>query len=121
MTDSHDQLPDPECAPLIKKPAGGTPPLVTTVQGILEWCARVKADEDLAIDVERASSYRYSAKAYLVQIKTEAAGILLLDPLACQLPGTFTDIIRGFFTPRGRTFPHSPCSGLNRSHFSTPR
>ena len=46
MTDSHDQLPDPECAPLIKKPAGGTPPLVTTVQGILEWCARVKADED---------------------------------------------------------------------------
>ncbi|MDU1465250.1 MAG: ribonuclease D, partial [Dermabacter sp.] len=87
MTDSHDQLPDPECAPLIKKPAGGTPPLVTTVQGILEWCARVKADEDLAIDVERASSYRYSAKAYLVQIKTEAAGILLLDPLACQLPG----------------------------------
>ena len=93
MTDSHDQLPDPECAPLIKKPAGGTPPLVTTVQGILEWCARVKADEDLAIDVERASSYRYSAKAYLVQIKTEAAGILLLDPLACQLPGTFTDIM----------------------------
>ena len=93
MTDSHDQLPDPECAPLIKKPAGGTPPLVTTIQGILEWCSRVKADEDLAIDVERASSYRYSAKAYLVQIKTEAAGILLLDPLACQLPGTFTDIM----------------------------
>ncbi|MCT1867667.1 HRDC domain-containing protein [Dermabacter sp. p3-SID358] len=91
MTDAH--VPEAEPAPLIEKPAGGTPDLVTNIQGILDWCARVESHEDLAIDVERASSYRYSAKAYLVQIKTQSAGILLLDPLACQLPGTFTDIM----------------------------
>ncbi len=93
MTASHDQVQETDPAPLIQKPAGGTPTLVTNVQGILEWCARVQEGEDLAIDVERASSYRYSSKAYLVQIKTESAGILLLDPLACKLPGTFTDIM----------------------------
>lgn len=93
MTDANAQATETASAPLIKKPAGGTPALVATIQGILEWCERVESGEDLAIDVERASSYRYSAKAYLVQIKTEAAGILLLDPLACQLPGTFTDIM----------------------------
>lgn len=74
--------------PLVREPAGGTPDLVSTVQGVLEWCARVREGEALALDVERASSFRYSARAYLVQVKTESAGILLLDPLAFRLPET---------------------------------
>ena len=37
----------------------------------------------MAVDAERASGYRYSARAYLVQIRREGAGTLLIDPIAC--------------------------------------
>lgn len=75
--------------PLVRQPEGGTPDLVSTVQGVLQWCAKVREGETLALDVERASSFRYSARAYLVQVKTESAGILMVDPLAFRLPETF--------------------------------
>lgn len=35
-----------------------------------------------AVDVERASGFRYSQRAYLVQIWREGAGVLLIDPPA---------------------------------------
>lgn len=79
--------------PLTTRPAGGTPPLTTSIQGVLEWCQKVAPGEGLAIDVERASSYRYSSRAYLIQVKSSSAGILLLDPLAFQLPQTFRDTL----------------------------
>lgn len=35
----------------------------------------------VAIDAERASGYRYSGRAYLVQIRREGAGTFLIDPI----------------------------------------
>jgi ribonuclease D len=35
----------------------------------------------VAIDAERASGYRYSARAYLVQLRREGAGSALVDPI----------------------------------------
>ena len=35
----------------------------------------------VAIDAERASGYRYSARAYLVQLRREGAGSALIDPI----------------------------------------
>jgi ribonuclease D len=35
----------------------------------------------VAIDAERASGYRYSARAYLIQLRREGAGTALVDPL----------------------------------------
>ena len=35
----------------------------------------------VAIDAERASGYRYSARAYLVQLRREGSGTALVDPL----------------------------------------
>jgi ribonuclease D len=35
----------------------------------------------VAVDAERASGYRYSARAYLVQLRREGAGTALVDPL----------------------------------------
>ncbi len=35
----------------------------------------------VAIDAERASGYRYSARAYLVQLRREGAGTALIDPI----------------------------------------
>ena len=36
----------------------------------------------MAIDAERASGYRYSARAYLVQLRREGSGTALVDPIA---------------------------------------
>ena len=36
----------------------------------------------MAIDAERASGYRYSARAYLIQLRREGAGTALVDPIA---------------------------------------
>lgn len=36
----------------------------------------------IAVDTERASGYRYSQRAYLVQVRREGAGTFLVDPVA---------------------------------------
>jgi ribonuclease D len=37
----------------------------------------------VAVDAERASGYRYSQRAYLVQLRRAGAGTALIDPIAC--------------------------------------
>ncbi|MEP6852179.1 MAG: HRDC domain-containing protein [bacterium] len=39
----------------------------------------------LAVDAERASGYRYSQRAYLIQLARAGAGIVLIDPIAVPL------------------------------------
>jgi ribonuclease D len=36
----------------------------------------------VAVDAERASGYRYSSRAYLIQLRREGAGTVLVDPIA---------------------------------------
>jgi ribonuclease D len=38
----------------------------------------------VGLDAERASGYRYSARAYLVQLRREGAGTALVDPIAFE-------------------------------------
>ncbi|CAM4020579.1 HRDC domain-containing protein [Kibdelosporangium persicum] len=44
--------------------------------------ALAAGDGPVAIDTERASGYRYSQRAYLVQLRREGAGTYLVDPVA---------------------------------------
>jgi ribonuclease D len=37
----------------------------------------------VAVDAERASGYRYGQRAYLVQLRREGAGTVLIDPIGC--------------------------------------
>ncbi len=37
----------------------------------------------VAVDAERASGYRYSGRAYLVQLRRAGSGSALIDPIAC--------------------------------------
>jgi ribonuclease D len=37
----------------------------------------------VAVDAERASGYRYSQRAYLIQLKREGGSIILIDPIKC--------------------------------------
>lgn len=77
--------------PRLSGPRDGLPEVIDRIQPLLAWCERAAGvpAEPVAVDVERASSYRYSHKAYLVQLRTEAAGTALVDPTAFTLPETF--------------------------------
>lgn len=68
--------------PLLE-PAAGTPELVDTIEEFnhaLEELSR--GSGPFAVDAERASGYRYSHRAYLIQIKRTGGGLHLIDPIA---------------------------------------
>jgi ribonuclease D len=59
------------------------PPVVDTPELLQETCERIAAGTGpIALDAERASGYRYSQRAYLVQIRREGSGTHLVDPTA---------------------------------------
>ncbi|MFI6819595.1 ribonuclease D [Micromonospora sp. NPDC050187] len=63
-------------------PREGTPAPVATSAALAEVVARFAAGTGpVAIDAERASGYRYSQRAYLVQLRRGGAGTVLIDPL----------------------------------------
>lgn len=59
------------------------PPVVDTESALAESCARIaEGTGPLALDAERASGYRYSQRAYLIQVRREGSGTHLIDPIA---------------------------------------
>ena len=69
--------------PLLE-PRGGIPPVTETPDALAEVIARFAAGSGpVAVDAERASGYRYSQRAYLVQLRRGGAGTALIDPIAC--------------------------------------
>jgi ribonuclease D len=63
-------------------PSEGTPAPVATPSELGEVVARFAAGTGpVALDAERASGYRYSQRAYLVQLRRAGAGTALIDPL----------------------------------------
>lgn len=72
-----------DAVPLLT-PQGGVPPVVETASALADVVARMAAGTGpVAVDAERASGYRYSQRAYLVQLRREGAGTALVDPLCC--------------------------------------
>jgi len=58
-------------------------PVVDTDDALARACAEIALGEGpIALDAERASGYRYSQRAYLVQIRREGSGTWLVDPTA---------------------------------------
>ncbi|MDT4989432.1 MAG: ribonuclease, partial [Micromonosporaceae bacterium] len=69
-------------AVLLTAPRDGTPPPVTTAAELTEVARRFAAGTGpVAVDAERASGYRYSQRAYLIQLRREGAGTVLIDPI----------------------------------------
>jgi ribonuclease D len=63
-------------------PRDGIPAPVETSDRLTEVVARFAAGSGpVAIDAERASGYRYSQRAYLVQLRRAGSGTALIDPL----------------------------------------
>ncbi|HWF83028.1 MAG TPA: ribonuclease D [Streptosporangiaceae bacterium] len=69
--------------PLLE-PKDGLPPLVSTAEALAEATSRLEAGTGpVAVDAERASGFRYGHRAFLVQLRREGAGTVLIDPVAC--------------------------------------
>lgn len=70
-------------APAPYEPRGGVPPVLTDPADVAAYAKALAAGSGpLALDAERASGYRYSQRAYLVQLRRAGAGTALIDPIA---------------------------------------
>jgi len=107
MTDDHtpndaeeqsaeDQGADaPESRPLLTL-REGLPPVIDRGRGLAAACAAIGAGTGpVAIDAERASGYRYSSRAYLIQLRREGSGTWLIDPIAFDTLAPLADALAG--------------------------
>lgn len=68
------------------QPAGGTPDVIDSLPAFNQALAELKGGTGpFAVDAERASGYRFSHRAYLIQIKRNNGGLHLIDPLPFSL------------------------------------
>lgn len=76
------EVPDsPPAPPLrLREPL---PEVIATPEALAAYVAKVAAGSGpVGLDAERASGYRYSQRAYLVQVRRGGAGTALIDPIA---------------------------------------
>ncbi|MEP6597990.1 MAG: ribonuclease D [Actinomycetota bacterium] len=67
---------------LMHEPVDGVPDPVTTTAALSQAARELAAGSGpVAVDAERASGYRYSQRAYLVQLRRAGAGTVLVDPV----------------------------------------
>ena len=81
---------------LLLEPREGVPAVVEDEIALKSAIAALRAgDGPVAIDVERASGYRYRPRAYLLQLRRVGAGTTLIDPIACSELTDLADAIAG--------------------------
>ncbi|GAA1838107.1 ribonuclease D [Microlunatus capsulatus] len=81
-----EAVPEPE-VPLLTEPADGVPEVVSTPEALEATIAALVAGTGpLAVDAERAHGFRYSQRAYLIQLRRAGAGTHLVDPIAFGTP-----------------------------------
>ena len=91
-----DADPVPPAVPLLREPADGVPEPLTTQAELDDLIERMRTGTGpLAVDAERASGYRYSQRAYLVQLRRAGVGTVLIDPIALPSLGHLNEAIGG--------------------------
>ncbi|HHW50574.1 MAG TPA: ribonuclease D [Pseudoclavibacter sp.] len=82
--------------PVLDTPRGGMPPIVDTPHALDETLTRLREGSGpIGIDTERASGFRYSQRAYLVQLYREDAGTFIVDPVAFDGLSPIAEATRG--------------------------
>lgn len=67
---------------MLTAPQDGTPEPVATPAELADAVGRLaEGSGPVAVDAERASGYRYTHRAYLVQLRRAGTGTILIDPL----------------------------------------
>ncbi|MGJ3509542.1 HRDC domain-containing protein [Enemella sp. A6] len=88
-TDPPDEL------PVLRAPADGVPEVIDSPTGLDEVAHRIsETSGPVALDAERAHGFRYTTRAYLVQLRREGVGTRLIDPIgvARQRPRPGSDL-----------------------------
>ena len=72
---------EPTVVPL-EHPVDGVPPVLSLPEEFADAARRIAEGEGpIALDTERASGFRYSNRAYLIQIRRRGSGSFLVDPI----------------------------------------
>lgn len=80
--DNPEEVQGPEYI-LVDHPGEGIPEVIDTDLALAQAIAAItKGTGPLALDAERASGFRYSGRAYLIQVRRASAGTFLIDPTA---------------------------------------
>ncbi len=96
--EAENLIPESTAEPLLS-PRNGVPELVTSNEGLAAVIAELKAGSGpIAIDAERASGYKYSQRAYLIQIFRRGGGLHLIDPIAANSPDLWRELSDSFPT-----------------------
>lgn len=83
MTDQPTTAVAVSDAPLLTTPADGTPEVEETAERLAETLAALRSGTGpIAVDAERAHGFRYTQRAYLIQLRRAGAGTHLIDPTA---------------------------------------
>ncbi|MGI8458843.1 MAG: HRDC domain-containing protein [Propionibacteriaceae bacterium] len=86
------EVPAPEI-PLLTSPAEGVPPVVEDAAALAEVVRAMTAGHGpVAVDAERAHGFRYSQRAYLIQLRRAGSGTHLIDPIAMAEDGGPADL-----------------------------
>jgi ribonuclease D len=80
--DAHGADDEKPTSTPLTEPRDGTPAPIVDAAGLARSAKSLAGGfGPVAIDAERASGYRYSSRAYLVQLRRAGSGTILLDPL----------------------------------------
>jgi ribonuclease D len=84
VADEPDDPPaeEPPAVPVLREPRDGVPEPLTDPAKLAALVDSLRAGRGpVALDAERASGYRYSQRAYLVQLRRAGVGTALIDPI----------------------------------------
>ncbi|WP_084611849.1 ribonuclease D [Tomitella biformata] len=75
------ETPEPAAPTPLTEPREGVPAVLESAEDVAALARRIAGGTGpLAVDTERASGYRYSNRAYLIQLRRAGSGSALLDP-----------------------------------------
>jgi ribonuclease D len=84
VTIDADPVPTDGAAVPLLTPRDGVPDVIADERSLAEAVAAFATGTGpVAVDAERASGYRYTQRAYLIQLRRAGAGTAMIDPIAC--------------------------------------
>lgn len=92
-THPDEQAHPDEQVDLLTTPAEGVPPVVADEDALGETIDALRAGTGpVAVDAERAHGFRYSTRAYLIQLRRQGSGTHLVDPISFATGGAEADL-----------------------------
>lgn len=98
MSETTDQAEVPEEIPgvAVNYPRDGLPHVIETDAQLAQAVASLAAGTGpIAVDAERASGFRYSQRAYLIQIRRAGSGTHMIDPTGLSTLQPLQDALEG--------------------------